>query len=740
MAYTINLTNGTTFATITDGTVNTASSMTLIGKNYAGYGQFLDDNFIHLLENSANSTAPAAPLTGQLWWDSTNTLLKVYAGGVAGWKGLGGATASSSQPSPSIIGDLWYDTVNQQLKVCSVAGAPGTFIVVGPAYSSAQGVSGAVPVTISDGSTGYIVTGLYANNNLVGIISGATDFVPAGNSSGYAAEFPKIYKGFTVWNSGNASGNVSNPGNITLAVAGSVIETVASTGVFVTGIISASGNVIGSNVFTTGQVSATGNIIGANFIGNVIPPAGGAVSTTGNITGGNILTSGLVSATGNATGGNLRTAGLITATGNITGGNILTSGLASVTGNIQGGNLRTAGLISATGNITGGNILYGSGIVSGTGNISGGYIFGNGSQLTGVSAAVSVTKFQNGTSEGNAGSSGGNINFNVGGTSNVMVLATTGAIVTGLSTPSIEHTGSNAVGNIGSSSNYFNRLFVTGISYGSGTVSGTGNITGGNILTGGLVSATGNIIGANFIGNVIPPAGGAVSTTGNITGGNILTSGLVSATGNIIGANFIGNVIPPAGGAVSTTGNITGGNILTSGLVSATGNIIGNVLSISSIEHTGSNAVGNIGSSSNYFNRLFATATTALYADVAERFAADEELAPGTVVELGGTAEITRSQQDLSENVFGVISTRAAYLMNGGAGEDHTHPPVAMTGRVPVQVIGVVRKGDRLVSAGSGVARAAQPGEATAFNVIGRALVDKPTAESGTIEAIVTIK
>jgi hypothetical protein len=128
------------------------------------------------------------------------------------------------------------------------------------------------------------------------------------------------------------------------------------------------------------------------------------------------------------------------------------------------------------------------------------------------------------------------------------------------------------------------------------------------------------------------------------------------------------------------------------------------------------------------------------YADVAERFAADEELAPGTVVELGGIAEITRSRTDLSENVFGVISTNAAYLMNGGAGEDHTHPPVAMTGRVPVQVIGVVSKGDRLVSAGNGVARAAQPGEATAFNVIGRALVDKPTAGPGTIEAIVTIK
>jgi filamentous hemagglutinin len=594
MAYTINLTNGTTFATITDGTVNTASSMTLIGKNYAGYGQFLDDNFIHLLENSANTTAPAAPLTGQLWWDSTNTLLKVYAGG-AGWKALGVTTASSSQPSPSIIGDLWYDTVNQQLKVCSVAGAPGTFIVVGPAYSSAQGTSGAVPITISDGSTGYIVTGLYANNNLVGIISGATDFVPAGNSSGYATAFPTIYKGFTVWNTGNASGNISNPGNITLAVAGSVIETVASTGVYVTGLVTASGNVIGGNIRTAGLITATGNVTSGNVL------TGGLITATGNVDAGNLRTAGLITATGNITSGNVLTAGQVSATGNVTGANFIgnvippAGGAVSTTGNITGGNIIFgSGVVTGTGNIIGGNVLFGSGIVSGTGNVAGGYIFGNGSQLTGVSAAVSVTKFQNGTTEGNAGSSGGNINFNIGGTSNVMVLATTGAIVNGLSTPSIEHTGTNAV--------------------------------------------------------------------------------------------------------------------------------------------------GNIGSSSSYFNRLFATATTALYADVAERFAADEELAAGTVVELGGTAEITKSQQELSENVFGVISTRAAYLMNGGAGEDNTHPPVAMTGRVPVQVVGVVRKGDRLVSAGSGVARAAQPGEATAFNVIGRALVDKLTAGPGTIEAIVTIK
>jgi hypothetical protein len=127
------------------------------------------------------------------------------------------------------------------------------------------------------------------------------------------------------------------------------------------------------------------------------------------------------------------------------------------------------------------------------------------------------------------------------------------------------------------------------------------------------------------------------------------------------------------------------------------------------------------------------------YADVAERFAADEVLTAGTVVELGGANEITRVADELSESVFGVISTRAAYLMNAVAGTDETHPPVAMTGRVPVNTIGVVRKGDRLVSAGNGLARAAQPGEATAFNVIGRSLDNKSSIEQGTVEAIVKI-
>jgi hypothetical protein len=134
------------------------------------------------------------------------------------------------------------------------------------------------------------------------------------------------------------------------------------------------------------------------------------------------------------------------------------------------------------------------------------------------------------------------------------------------------------------------------------------------------------------------------------------------------------------------------------------------------------------------------TATQAEYADLAERFAADAEYAAGTVVEIGGSAEITQCNADLSENVLGVISTNAAYLMNANSGSDATHPPVAMTGRVPVKVSGQIAKGDRLVSAGNGHARSVRDGEATAFNVIGRALADKLDLGDGMIEAIVTVK
>ena len=426
MSYTINLTDGAVFATIADGTINTSSSMTLVGKNYAGYGQFLDTNFIHLLENASNSTAPGAPLTGQLWWDSGNSLMKVYTGST--WKTISSATSSSTAPSSNVTGDLWYDTTNQQLNVWTGA----AWLLVGPQFTAGQGQTGAVAATIVDNtSVTHTVVELYVNDSIVGIVSKDATFTPQVTIPGFTTVRP----------------------GITLAT----------------------------------------------LIGSQVPLFQGTATDS------------------QALGG---------------------IGVSSF--------MRADANTSTTGTLS---VLNNSGLA------------------------------------------------------------------------------------VGTSSNF--RVTI---------------------------------------------AGNDVTLRNQTTGGNLY-----------FGVNVAGNTSP------------------TLVMYGANGAISGNQIN-------------------------------ANYADVAERFEADVEMIPGTVVELGGVNEITQVNTDLSENVFGVISTRAAYLMNSNAGSDATHPPVAMTGRVPVNVVGIVHKGDRLVSAGNGQARAAQVGEPTAFNVIGRALKDKLDAGAGTVEAIVTIK
>jgi hypothetical protein len=461
MAYTINLTDGTIFATIPDGTINTGSSMTLVGKNYAGYGEFLDENFIRLLENSSNTTAPGAPLIGQLWWDKASGVMKVYNGTT--FKVIGGATSSSSQPTSPIAGDLWFDTGNQQLKCYN-----GTqWILIGPASTAGQGTVGAIVETvIGNDSVARNITTLYAGNVRVATVSNYTTFTPQSSISGFATIKPGI--------------------QLSSTVAGALLQGTAADSEALDGLLSTQFLRSDSNDITTGILTVQNNG------GLVVVPSSGS---------------------------------------------------------------------------------------GGSGRFS--------------AANLDVT-ISNTTQDGNL------------------------------------------------------------------------------------------LLQVND--------GGSATTVMRVTGS---TSGVSFPT------------------AVSVS----------NGILNAAGN-----------------GVGNIGSSSSYFNTVFAKATSAQYADVAERFAADTVMEPGTVVELGGSAEITVSKSDLSDKVFGVISTRAAYLMNSGAGTDDTHPPVAMTGRVPVRVVGTIRKGDRLVSAGNGLARAAEASEATSFNVVGRALEDKFTDDEGLIEAIVSIK
>ena len=138
-------------------------------------------------------------------------------------------------------------------------------------------------------------------------------------------------------------------------------------------------------------------------------------------------------------------------------------------------------------------------------------------------------------------------------------------------------------------------------------------------------------------------------------------------------------------------------------------------------------------------NIVHAIATGAQYSDVAERYAADDYMQKGTVVSIGGTEEITTATEEMSENVFGVVSTQPAFMMNASAGNNDSHPFVAMVGRVPVRVIGLARKGDRLVlSSTEGVARVVRPNEnPTTEQVIGRVLQDKIDTAEHAIECVV---
>jgi len=139
-------------------------------------------------------------------------------------------------------------------------------------------------------------------------------------------------------------------------------------------------------------------------------------------------------------------------------------------------------------------------------------------------------------------------------------------------------------------------------------------------------------------------------------------------------------------------------------------------------------------------NVIHATATAAQYADLAERYATDTPLETGEVVILGGNQEITKCMEELSNSVFGVVSDTPAYLMNAEAGNNDTHPAIALKGRVPVRVAGKGSAGDRIVSAGTGMARVAELNECTAFNTLGRLIKDKYNEEVALTECVIGIK
>jgi hypothetical protein len=546
MAYTVNKTDGTILATVADGTIDTTTDLTLIGKNYAGYGEFFNENLVKLLENFSNTSAPASPVAGQMWWDKTNSLLKVYTG--TSFKTVSSSTASASTPATGVTGDLWWDTTNGQLKVYNGS----TWTTIGPSFTSGTGTSGAIVETVTDtGATDHVVVKLYTNNVLVATVSKDTTFTPQSAISGFATVKPGI--------------------QLSTAITGNKFQGTAT------------------------DSDALGGVAAASYLRSDASDS--------------------------------------------------TSGVLSV--------LNDTGLV-----------------------------VGVDSDLT-VGVSGSDVSISNATSDGDI-----LIKVNDGGVvSTAMTIdgATNRVLVAGAPSD-----------NLGVAT----KAYVDSAVSGSGALATSGGTMTGDILVSGTVNfgSSGNRITTVYATTF----NGAL--TGNADTASVATAVTASANNTAnetVYVTFVDGTTGTQG--IETDTNLSynpSTNTLTTGIFSG-------------------------------------TASAAQYADLAENFRPDTSYAPGTIVALGGAEEITAVNEELSSNVFGVVSSRPAYLMNsaqeGGA-------PVAVAGRVPVRVVGMVNKGDRLVSAGNGMARSAQEDESiNAFNVIGRAIQTKTTMEEGTVEAFVTI-
>jgi len=180
MTYRLNKTNGDLLVDLVDGQIDeTTTDITLVGKNYKGFGEFINENYIKILENFASTSAPGNPLSGQLWWDTAEERMKVYDGST--FKAAGGPIVSNQQPA-MVAGDLWIDNENNKLYFFD-----GTdLVLVGPDYDAGQGKTGFEVTSVIDStSVDRTVLKLFIQGALAGIFANATFYVPPDSIAGY---------------------------------------------------------------------------------------------------------------------------------------------------------------------------------------------------------------------------------------------------------------------------------------------------------------------------------------------------------------------------------------------------------------------------------------------------------------------------------------------------------------------------------------------------------------------------
>ena len=350
MPYTVNKSNSSSSPnsyTVQDGVVNTQTDLSLIGKGYAGYGETIAENFLHLLENFSNTTAPTKPIQGQLWWDSTNSKLQVYNG--TAWQTAGGSAPYQSEaPSGLSQGDIWIDSDTGQMYFYNGTSS----VLVGPPSSTGTTNGFTFDTILDSGDASQNITKLFNDGNLIAIIS-EDEFTPKVSLSGFAT----IKKGITLTTAiaevkfqGTASDADALGG---VAAANYLISNANDTTTGTLGVVNDSGFTVGADSDLSLTVDGTGAII-ANTVQDtdIIFKVndGGSITTVMTIDGaesrigiGTTTPTTKLQVSGTTTS----TAFAGPLTGNVTG-NITSTGANSMTTLTMGGNLTSKAIVPDT--------------------------------------------------------------------------------------------------------------------------------------------------------------------------------------------------------------------------------------------------------------------------------------------------------------------------------------------------------------------------------------------------------
>ena len=354
MAYTVNKTNSVTSPnqyTVQDGVLNTQTDLTFVGKGYAGYGEIIAENFLHLMENFANTSAPTKPITGQLWWDSTNNKLQVYNGTRFQTAG-GSAPYQSDAPSNMAAGDIWIDSDTGQMYYYSGTAS----VLVGPPSSTGTTSGFTFDAILDSADASQNITKLFNDGNLVAIISEDT-FTPKTSLSGFAT----IKKGITLT---TAIADVKFQGTSTdsdalggVAAANFLRSNANDTTTGTLGVVNDSGLTVGADSDLSLTIDSTGAVI-ANTVQDTDITFkvndGGTTTTVMTIDGAESRV-GIGTTTPTAkleVNGTIKATSLETSvTGNLTGnvaGNLTSSGANTMGTLVMGGTLTSKAIVPDT--------------------------------------------------------------------------------------------------------------------------------------------------------------------------------------------------------------------------------------------------------------------------------------------------------------------------------------------------------------------------------------------------------